>query len=853
MRKKKKQYIKKIARLIFFGSLLGGLAIIGLFAVFAKDLPDPAKISERKITQSTKIYDRTGEIILYDIHGEEKRTIIPFEDIPEYIKGATVAIEDDNFYHHIGFDWKGILRAAWANLRGKRIVQGGSTISQQYIKNAFLGGPRSERTFTRKIKELILSLELERRYEKDEIFSFYLNQVPYGSNAYGIEAAARTFFNKPAKELTLAQSALLASLPQAPSYYSPYGSHPDELEARKNLVLNKMALFGYISQEQADQAKLEELKYSSQGDLKAHHFITMIKEYLEENYSERYGDINAAGLKVYTTLDWTLQEIAEEEIAKQVDYNEKTYRAKNAALVAVDPKSGQLLALVGSKKYSEDQFNVATSPNRQPGSSFKPLVYALAFEKGYRPETIVFDLSTNFSPPGPYQKDYIPTNYDMGYRGPITLKSALAQSINIPAVKTLYLAGVDEAINLAQDMGITTLKDRSRYGLSLVLGGGEVKLIDETAAYGVFAAEGIKRPLTFILKIKDAQGRVLEEYEDDPTKVLNPETARKISDILSDDDARAPMFGRHSRLYIPGIPVAVKTGTTQDYSDGWTVGYTPSLSVGVWAGNNDYRDKMRIGTAGVSVAGPIWHNFIKRAYQIKSIGSELGNGQKYKPKKENEFALPKNTEYFTPPEKIATSTKPMIGGQITYQNKVKIDSVSGKLATGLTPPDLIIEKSYQQAHSILYYINRNDPLGPFPKNPENDEQFLRWEEPVLKWAEQQPCTEKSCYNQSPPTEYDDIHTEENKIKIEITSPKKNQLIKEYTLTITTQIEANLPISQVDFFFNNKFVGSDNSFPYSTTFNLGPYLLPQNKQTIKVRAYDEVLNRDEDEIIIKTNF
>ncbi|MFH1938514.1 MAG: PBP1A family penicillin-binding protein [Patescibacteria group bacterium] len=854
IRQRKGKFIKTIIKLIVFCIIIGFLSGVGIIAYFAKDLPDPTKINERQVVESTKIYDRTGQIVLYDIHGEERRTLIPFEEIPQFIKDATVIAEDDNFYHHIGFDWKGILRAFIANFQGKKIAQGGSTISQQFIKNAYLGGSKSERTYTRKIKELILALILERKYSKDEILSFYLNQVPYGSNAYGIEAAAQTFFNKSAKDLTLAESTLLAALPNAPSYYSPYGSHPDELKNRKEYILDRMVKFNYLTKEQAEEAKQEELKYTSQADLKAHHFVTMVKEYLEKEYGQDYIDINMAGLKVYTTLDWDLQKLAEEIISEKVIANEKNYQATNAALVTIDPKTGQLLTLVGSKNYEEDQFNVATSPYRQPGSSFKPFAYAMAFKKGYTPETIIFDLPTSFGKFGPAgeEKEYAPKNYDLKFRGPISLKNALAQSINLVSVKVLYLAGVHDTINLAQDMGITTLKDRNRYSLSLVLGGGEVKLLDETAAYSVFASEGTKHPVKLILKIEDAQGNILEEYEDDPENVLDKQVARQINDILSDESARAPMFGNNSKLYLPNRPAAVKTGTTQDYSDGWTVGYTPSLVVGVWAGNNDFTKKMRQGAAGLYVAAPIWNEFMQKAYELKTkdtniISSEIDNSI------ENEFFLPENIENFTPPELIPDIDKPMINGELAYQKKVKIDKISNKLATDLTPPDLITEKTYQEVHSILYYIDKDNPLGDYPDDPYQDEQFLNWEKVVLDWVNKQSCSEGFCYNQNPPVEYDDIHTKENQPEIEIIYPKENNLITKNILTIQTQTSAPLGIKQVDFFFNNLLVGTDTTYTYSITFNLSSYLKPLNEQTIKVRAYDKVLNRQEDEITINTNY
>jgi len=832
MPRKKRKILRTIIWFIVFCLIIGFLLGVGALAYFAKDLPDPTKIDERQVVESTKIYDRTGQVILYDIHGEEKRTTIPFEQMTQFVKDTTIVAEDDNFYHHIGIDWRAMVRAAVANFRGNRIAQGGSTITQQFIKNAYLGGPQSERTYTRKIKEAILALIMEQKYSKDEILGFYLNQVPYGSNAYGVEAAAQTFFNKSAEDLTLAQAALLSVLPKAPSYYSPYGSHPDDLKARQEYILDRMVKFGYIIQEQSDEAKQEELEYTSPGDLKAHHFVTMIQEYLEEEYGRKYTDINMAGLKVYTTLDWNLQQLAQDVVTKGVEQNETAYRATNAALVSIDPQTGQVLALIGSKDYGEDQYNVATSPNRQPGSSFKPFAYAAAFKKGYSPKTILFDLETSFGefgPPGE-EEEYKPKNYDLKFRGPVSMRTALAQSINLPSVKTLYLAGVNDTINLAQDMGITTLKDRGRYSLSLVLGGGEIKLIDETAAYGVFSTEGIKHPISTIMKIEDSQGNVLEEYKDKAIRILDEQIARQINDILSDEGARAPMFGSNSKLYLPGRPAAAKTGTTQDYSDGWTVGYTPSLVTGVWAGNNDYMEKMKQGAAGLYVAAPIWNDFMTQAYKIKTKDSNVITSEAEDI--ENEFFLPKKIQGFSMPEPTPTSTIPMINGQLAYQNKIGIDKISGKRATDLTPPDLIEQKIYQEVHSILYYTDQDDP------------QFENWEPAVQAWGGVQ---------SSPPQEYDDVHTKENQPDVEITSPSNNSSISGTTLIIQAQASANLGIKQIDFFFNNQLVGTDKTQPYSVTFNLSPYLLPQTNQTIKVRAYDTVLNRQEDETTVKSNY
>jgi 1A family penicillin-binding protein len=749
--RRERRGLKKLFILFIWLCVLGFILIVGVFAYFAKDLPSPEQITERRMVESTKIYDRTGKFILYDVHGEEKRTVIPFEEIPQYVKDATLVIEDDNFYHHFGLDFRAIIRAFLANLGGQEIAQGGSTMTQQFIKNAIL---TPERTFTRKIKEAILAIEMEIKYSKDEIFSFYLNQVPYGSNAYGIEAAAQTFLNKNTKDLSIAESAFLAALPQAPSYYSPYGSHLDEVLVRQSYILERMKKFGYITEEEFIQAQEEELELAPvASSIKAPHFVMYVREYLEENYGKEY--MEKAGLKVYTTLDWDFQQIAEKTVLEGVQSNIKNYNAHNAALVAIDPKTGQILAMVGSKDYwaepypencipgtigknscrFEPNVNVVVS-NRQPGSSFKPIAYATAFEKGFTPDTMIFDLKTEFAVEG--AESYIPQNYDDRFRGPISFRQALAQSLNVPSVKVLYLAGLNDTLNNAQDMGIETLKDRSRFGLSLVLGGGEVKLLEETSAFGVFATEGIKHPTNFILKIEDSNGGILEEYKEESDRILGVQITRLISDILSDEQSRAPMFGSHSKLYLADRPAAAKTGTTQEYRDGWTIGYTPSLVAGVWAGNND-NTSMREG-AGIYVAAPIWNEFMKLAYENKLNADDEDREQ------DNYFNLPEEPEEFTKPESIETD-KDILNGKFTDEIRVYVNKENNKLATNSTPPELLEERIYHKAHCVLYYLNKNNPQA--SGDGKNDSQFNNWEGPVNNWAE------SMGYNQEPPTEYDD--------------------------------------------------------------------------------------------------
>ncbi len=695
---KKKKLIFKIIGFILLAA--AGLSFFGLMIIakMATGLPSPEQFISRQLNQSTKIYDRTDEVLLYEIHGEEKRTIIPFDEIPDYVKKATLSSEDQGFYEHPAFDWRAIIRAFIVNIIKGEIVQGGSTITQQLAKNAFLS---PERTFTRKIKELILAYWIEQRYSKDEILNLYLNQIPYGANAYGIEAASQTFFSKPAKNLSLAEAATLTAMLKAPSYYSPWGTHVDELEYRKNYVLEQMFKLGFIDEEEKQRAQNYKLSFTNQniGSIKAPHFVMMVRDYLTSKYGEEV--VEKGGLRVVTTLDWPLQKIAEIVIKEGAERNTQLYQGKNAALVAQDPKTGQILALVGSRDYfdieNEGNFNVASQGLRQPGSAFKPFVYITAFKKGYSPQTIVFDVPTEFSQYSNfcplvninfYDKNplcFHPENFDQTFRGPVNFRNALAQSINVPSVKVLYLAGLNNSLKTAQDFGITTLTDPSRFGLSLVLGGGEVKLIDMVAAYSVFAQEGVKHQQSFILKVEDSQGRVLEKYLDQATQIIEPQYPRLINNILSDSEARAPLFQNSLNLTVfPDREAALKTGTTNDYKDAWTIGYTPSLVVGVWAGNNDNKP-MQKHAGSILAAVPIWHDFMVKALENQPI------------------------EFFNKPDFISEPDKPILKGEYIINNEV---------------------------HDILYYINKDDPLGPPPSNPESDPQFWNWQNSLSLWWSQ---------------------------------------------------------------------------------------------------------------------
>jgi 1A family penicillin-binding protein len=798
------------------------LSVLGVFAYFAKDLPSPEKINRRVVAESTKIYDRTGEHLLYEVHGEEKRTLISFSEMPDSIKYATIVLEDQDFYSHHGIKISSILRAAFKDFLHKSVRQGGSTITQQFIKNSLL---TPERTFTRKIKEVILAAEMEFKFSKDEILGMYLNEVPYGSNAYGIEAAARTFFGKPARELSLEESTLLAALPKAPTYYSPYGSHIDELKARQELALKRMADLGYVTQEQAAEANQVDVFEKVQPyreNIRAPHFVMYIKEYLENKYGKEA--VEQGGLKVYTTLDIGKQEAAEKAVREGVGSNLAYWGATNAALVAVDPKTGQILAMVGSKDYFDKtidgQVNV-TIRDRQPGSSFKPYVYATAFSKGYTPETILFDVETEFETG---TDEYKPRNYDGRFRGPVKIKEALGMSLNLPAVKTLYLAGVQNSIATAKRMGITTLNQPERYGLSLVLGGGEVKLLDHTSAFGVFATGGTKHSKTAILRIESSQGEILEEHRQSPgERVMEEKYTAMVNHILSTNDYRAPVFGDRSVLRFDDRQVAVKTGTTNEFRDGWTVGYIPSLAVGVWAGNND-NSPMRAGADGVNVAAPIWRAF---------MDAVLANYAK---------------ENF-PDYKKEETGKPVLDGKLDIKKDVEVCKIPGKDDEYCMANKYCLDKKkrdFADIHAILWYVNKDDPRGDYPKEPQNDPQFKKWEKAVQNWLK----GEDDYVSAKPPEkecDKDDFSRYFPKISVSVPNS-----VSSNKLAIKAEADAPYGIDSVEFFVSGEKIGSLSNKPFQKT-----YTIPEEKNnsniTVEVKVTDKIGNTASDRDTVSVKF
>ena len=780
-RVQKKYSIKNFFVLLIFLFLLGSVVTIISLTWLTRNLPNPEKLLERKISQSTKIFDQTGQVVLYEIFAEERRTMIDLSEIPQHLISATLVAEDRDFFTHPGFDLKAIARAIMVDLIQGRKVQGASTITQQFIKNAFL---TRQKTYTRKIKELVLAYQIEKKFSKQEILQMYFNEIPYGSNAYGAEAASQIYFAKSVRDLTLDEAALLAATAKAPTYYSPRGNNQEELIGRKNYILDGMAEEGFITQELADKTKnidtLEKI-IARRENIIAPHFVFYVKALLTEKYGER--QVERGGLRVITTLDINKQKIAEQAIEKYAERNEKNFQATNAALVALDVATGQIVAMVVSKDFFDEsidgQVNVTTR-NRQPGSSFKPIVYAAAFEKGYTPETILFDVETSFGPAGPEKEDYMPKNYNEKYYGPVTMRQALAGSLNIPGVKTLYLTGIDRALNLAQKMGYTTLTDKNRYGLSLVLGGGEIKLLEHVAAFAIFAREGKKIPTISILKVEDNKGNILEENKQkisSASEIIDPQITRLINNILSDNQSRAFVFGEQNFLTLNDRPVAAKTGTTNDSRDAWTIGYTPDLAAGVWVGNNR-NQKMGEKADGSSVAAPIWHQFMTQALLNTPVKT------------------------FTPPERIKVD-KPILKGEMPGEITLKIDKISGKLATELTPLSLVIEKTFKKYYPILYYLNKNDPQGPVPENPAQDPQYTFWEQGIKDWLqslaekteeEKQEITE--TFFEIPPTEYDDIHIPINQPSLNILTPKNGAVIDGKILELNLEAMAPRGVKKI---------------------------------------------------------
>lgn len=771
---------------------IGMLFSAGTVLWWSRDLPDPSNIQKGPINESTKIYDSTGTHLLYEI-GEAKRTRVDLRDISTFLVNATLAAEDDQFYEHRGIALSGIFRGIILKPLSGHRAQGGSTITQQLIKNSILS---PERTIQRKVKEAVLAIELEQRFSKEQILEMYLNTIPYGSRSHGVEAAAQTFFRTSAKNLNLAQSATLAAMVQAPTYYSPYGSHQEDLKARQEYIIGRMVDLAMVTKDEADRAKKETLTFQKASEnIQAPHFVFYIKELLDQEYGERV--VDQGGLRVTTTLDMNLQLIAEETLKKYRD-RLKVGGAKNASLVAINPKNGDIVSMVGSIDYFDTDIdgNVNVSiRKRSPGSSIKPFVYAAIFQKGYRPETILVDAETDFG------QGYTPKNYDLGQRGPVSIRSALANSFNIPAVQTLYLAGVNYTVALAQKMGLTTLTDPDRYGLSLVLGGGEVRLLDLTSAYGVFANDGVRFPSRAIVKVEHGNETLFDISKEQPKVgevALEPQIARMITNVLADNAARAIIFGSNSALTLGTRPAAAKTGTTQDFRDGWTVGYTPSLVTGVWTGNND-NSPMNGKSAGAHTAAPIWNEFMKRALEKTPI------------------------EHFVNPEILPPAAHSIIGG-ILPEVKGKWVPETQTLYTLECPINSGQVRTFKELRSILFYTRKGDPNGPPPARAEADPQFVHWENATAAWrekhnAEKKDDTNEPIYVASLPTPVCTIGSSDELPRVRIVSPEET-IVRESPVTVRLEIDSPHPIKTIRFLLDGQEIvsrGPNDTYEASFSF------------------------------------
>lgn len=739
--------LSKLARYTLIGLVAGLILFLFYFLWVSRDLPTPGKLSNSDIKDSTKILDKNG-IVLYSIFKDYNRLYVPLNEIPKNLREATIATEDKDFYSNQGFSVAGLVRGLLIDPLFNRRFTGGSTITQQLVKNVLLS---PERSITRKLKELILAIQVDKRFSKDQILEMYLNNVPYGGTAIGVEAASNLYFGKHAKELNLAQGAFMAGLPQAPTFYSPYSGKDKAYIERTKHVLKRMREEGLISKKQAEEAAKEvaNFKFSQkQGSLKAPHFVQYVREQLVKLYGEAV--VESGNLTVVTTLDYEIQKNAEDIVNSEVD-KLKDFKVGNGAAVVMDPKTGGILAMVGSRDYfdteREGNFNAATAL-RQPGSSLKPIMYATAFEKGYTPATLVMDLRTEFPTNVPGQPDYKPENYDGKYRGPMQIRFALGNSINVPAVKMLSLVGIRPVMQKAYNMGIENWKPTDEnlrnVGLSLVLGGREASLLQISSAYSVFANQGVRKDTFSIVEVKDRKGKTIYKHKDSQgAKVLSREVAFLISHILLDDNARSEVFGRYSLLNVPGKTVSAKTGTTDSKRDNWAIGYTPSYVVSVWVGNNDNSAMNPRIASGVTGATPIWNKIMQFVLKNKRdeqfgvpggvVAAEIDSFSGGLPRDSES----KRTEYFLKGTEPTTNS-------VIYK-KVKLSKhQSGKLAN----EEEIKRGDYEAKEYVVF--EESDPVSRDEKN--------RWQEAINNWLNEiHPGDDKY----RPPTEVSDYKYEES--------------------------------------------------------------------------------------------
>lgn len=810
--------------------VLGLVVFLGLIAWVANDLPDPNRIREVQ-GQSTKITDRNGEV-LYDVFQDERRNPVNYDQLPQYLKDAVVATEDKDFYKHRGFDPLTPFRMAYNVVFNRRVI-GGSTLTQQLVKNSLLS---SERTLTRKLKEFILALEIERQFSKEEILLMYLNEAPYGGTAVGIGSAAQVYFNKNVQDLNLVESAILAGLPQRPSAYSPFFGRTDEngqplWQMRAIGVLRRMREDGYIDADLEKQAveQLPSVQFADQTvAIKAPHFVFYVQDQLEEMFGSEM--VEQGGLQVTTTLDLPFQNEAQnivaEEIAKVQDFN-----ITNGAAMAMDPRNGEILAMVGSKNYFADdipgKFNVAVDGLRQPGSSIKPVTYVTGLKQGMTPATMFVDSFTNFAPNDSSQP-YQPRNYDGNFRGPMSLRRALAESNNVVAVKTLATVGVENMLATAYDMGFKTLEptreNLNRFGLAVTLGGAEVHLIDSVTAYSAFANGGTTVEPVSILEVKNSQGNVLYQHRNVPGKrVLTEEETFLINSILSDDQARSGAFGTGSQLNVENRPIAVKTGTTNDQKDNWTLGWSRSTMVGVWVGNNDNSSMTRVAS-GVTGASPIW-----RRITLAAIASGRTTDPWEVPEGVEQVAVdqisgyPEHDGFPSRQEWVVKGSLPTTPDPI--HSKVQVC----KGRSGLASAADIERGDYEEKTFIT--LRESDPISQDGKN--------RWQEGIDAWIGGQGNRDQY----QAPTDYCDGARE---LRVEIQDPNDKEKINGEEVKISVRTFSDKRVEKVEIWVNDSRRETLTDRPYETTLRLS-----KGRYRIKAIAFVEGGEKDEDEIRIGT--
>lgn len=817
-----------VAVISFLGLFSITLFIGIIFAWYARDLPRPDKV-QRNDGLSTQILDRNGEN-LYDIYQNVNRIPAKFSDIPRDLKNATVAVEDKDFYKHQGLSTTGLIRAV-VNIFIFRNFQGGSTLTQQLVKNVLL---TNEQSLPRKIKEAILAIQIERKYTKDEILQMYLNEVPYGGTAVGVESASQYYFGKPVRELSMLESVILAGLPQSPSRYSPFAGDGKAYIYRSEQVLRRMREDGYITiaQEIDIKAKLPKAVFAKGSEsLRAPHFVAYVKEKLVEMFGEKR--VEGGGLHVTTTLDWKLQEQAQKIVAEEVA-KAKTLKVSNGAAVAIDPKTGEILVMVGSKDYSATdsggyKFNVATQGLRQPGSTMKPITYASAFLKGYTPSTLLMDVDTKYPSGEAAKPEYNPKNYDGKFHGPTQLRFALGNSINTIAVKVSALVGIKDVLRVAYDMGLTTLEptdaNLKRFGLSLTLGGGEVTLLDITSAFGVFATEGLRQNPVAIKKVEDAKGLVLFELKTvSPKRVIPDDVSYLVSHILSDNNARKDAFGDRSMLATVGKTVAVKTGTTDDKRDNWTIGYTPSLVVGTWVGNNDNSPMNQALASGITGAAPIWNRIMKEALKNKP---------------DEQFARPSTIVEMdvdayaggaprdgsgTRKEVFIKGTEPTTQSSI-YQTKKVSKKDGNKLANVVE-----LAKGEFDTRSFVVF-SEVDPVSGDGKN--------RWQEGIDAWINAQ--------NDPKFRVPKDTYEGSEQITVTLKEPSDYAQINTNTITVSADVSSTNQVTKVEVFVDDSKVKEVNGGSINESISIG-----NGSHILKVKGTDAKGNSADRQVHVGIN-